>query len=70
MVGRWISSWDLIPLYHKFLNLPYPVPFPLAWAQDALAQNWNMFNQVLIFSPPDLAREMTRKLLSFKGGGG
>ena len=57
------------PLNHKLPIYCCPFQFPLAWAQDALAQDWNKFSQVLIFPPPDLAKEVAKKLLSFRGGG-
>ena len=57
------------PLNHKLPIYCCPFQFPLAWAQDALAQDWNRFNQVLVFPPPNLAKEVAKKLLSFKGGG-
>ena len=56
------------PLNHKLPVYCCPFQYPLAWAQDALAQDWNTFNQVLIFPPPDLAKEVAKKLLSFRGG--
>ena len=56
------------PLNHKLPVYCCPFQFPLAWAQDALAQDWNSFSQVLIFPPPDLAKEVASKLLSFRGG--
>ena len=57
------------PLNHKLPIYCCPFQFPLAWAQDALAQDWNRFNQVLVFPPPNLAKEVAKKLLSFRGGG-
>ena len=41
----------------------------MAWGQDALAQDWNKFQQILIFPPPDLTKEVAKKLLYFRGGG-
>ena len=57
------------PLNAKLKVFCCPFNHPKAWAQDALAQDWNKFQQVLIFPPPDLTKEVAKKLLSFRGGG-
>ena len=56
------------PLNHKLPVYCCPFQFPKAWATDALDQDWNNFNQVLIFPPPDLVKEVAKKLLYFGGG--
>ena len=58
------------PLNHKLPKYFCPFSYPGALAQDALAQDWNLFSQVLIFPPPDLTKEVAKKLLYFLGGGG
>ena len=57
------------PLNAKLKVFCCPFQHPLAWGQDALAQDWNKFQQILIFPPPDLTKEVARKLLYFQGGG-
>ena len=52
-----------LPLYYS------PFPFPLALAEDALAQDWNQFSQIYLFPPPHLYKEVSRCLLRYKGGG-
>ena len=56
------------PLNHKLPVYCCPFLYPGA-LHDALAQDWNQFNQVLIFPPPDLAMEVAKKILYFRGGG-
>ena len=55
------------PLNHKLPVFCCPFNYPGA-LQDALAQDWNQFSQVLIFPPPNLAKEVAKKLLYFRGG--
>ena len=57
------------PLNNKLPVFCSPFQHPLAWATDALAQDWNRFQQVLLFPPPTLAKEVAKKLLSYRGGG-
>ena len=32
-------------------------------------QDWNRFTQVLVFPPPDLIKEVAKRLIAYKGGG-
>ena len=57
------------PLNHKLPVYFCPFPFPQAQGTDALVQDWNRFNQVLIFPPPDLIKEVAKRLIAYKGGG-
>ena len=57
------------PLNHKLPAYFCPFPFPQALGMDALVQEWNQFSQVLIFPPPNLVGEMSKKLIAYTGGG-
>ena len=57
------------PLNHKLPVYFCPFSFPQAQGKDALVQDWNLFEQVLIFPPPNLIEEVAKKLIAYKGGG-
>ena len=57
------------PLNHKLPVYFCPFPFPQARATDTLTQDWNLFQQVLVFPPPDLIKEVAKKLIAYEGGG-
>ena len=46
------------PLNSKLPIFCCPFEHPQAWGQDALAQDWNKFRQILIFPPPNLLKEV------------
>ena len=51
------------PLNHKTPVYCTLLPFPITWATNALAQDWNKFRQVLIFPSPDLVKDVAKALL-------
>ena len=57
------------PLNNKLPLYCTPFPFPLAAAEDALAQDWNKFSQIYFFPPPNLYKEVACNLLWYRGGG-
>ena len=57
------------PLNNKLPLYFTPFPFPLALAEDALAQDWNQYSQIYLFPPPNLYKEVAICLLRYKGGG-
>ena len=76
------SEWSLSPLSFRQLmtllflpaidlcSLPAfgcPFPFPSATIIDALAANWNKWERIYLFTPPDLIQTCLLKLAKFRG---
>ena len=63
-----------IDLFASPLNNKLPLyctsfPFPLAAAEDALAQDWNKFSQIYLFPPPNLYKEVASNLFWYREEG-
>ena len=57
------------PLNKKLPKFVCPFNFPASWAVDAFTLDWNQFDQIYLFPPPDVSLLVAERLQSFKGGG-